>query len=261
MTKMSKQLIEVKSVSAGYGHKTIIEDINFTVDRGSFLSIIAPNGTGKSTLLRCIGGVLPLKTGSIIIDGTPVAAFSRRELAKKVAVVGEEDAAFDYSVYQTAFMGRFAHISRFGGESAQDHQIVEQALNDVGMWAKRNDNMSRLSQGERQKVLIARALAQQPEILLLDEPTSHLDVYNQFVILRLIKELTIKNNIAVVAVIHDINLALRFSTRLVLLKNGKMLACGEPDILSEDLLLSMYGMEFVLHRQDEQIYAQPSFKI
>ena len=120
--------------------------------------------------------------------------------------------------------------------------------------------MSRLSQGERQKVLIARALAQCPEILLLDEPTSHLDLFNQFAILRLIKELTTKNGIAVIAVIHDINLAARFSTNLLLLKDGRMLAYGPPAaVLSAEVLTAMYGMEFALHNANGYIYVQPNF--
>ncbi|EAX47633.1 ABC transporter related [Thermosinus carboxydivorans Nor1] len=256
---MQNPLLEVRSVSAGYGSKLILRDITFTVNRGDFLSIIAPNGTGKSTLLRCIGGVLPVQKGSINICGQDIRAFSRRALAKKIAVVSEEDATFDYSVYQTAFMGRFAHISRFGGETPEDHRIVQQVLNDVGMWEKRQVNMSQLSQGERQKVLIARALAQCPELLLLDEPTSHLDIRNQFLILKLIKELTAKNNIAVIGVLHDINLALRFSTHLALLKDGRMLAYGSPDVLTEEILGVMYGLNFVLRHYEGYVYVQPSY--
>lgn len=257
---MKESLLEVQNVSAGYGAKTVLHNISFAVDRGDFLSIIAPNGTGKSTLLRCIAGVLPVQTGNILVKGESVSSFPRRDLAKIIAVVGAEEAVFDYSVYQTALMGRFAHISRFGSETAADFRIVEKALQDVGMWEKRDAKMSKLSQGERQKALIARALAQCPEILLLDEPTSHLDLYNQFVILRLIKQLTAKNNIAVVAVIHDVNLAARFSTNLLLLKNGRMLACGPPAaVLSTEVLATMYDMEFVLHNTDGHIYVQPNF--
>lgn len=258
---MNKQpLLQVDTIWAGYGPKTILRDISFTVAPGQFLSIIAPNGTGKSTLLRCISGVLPLKQGSLTINGMAVSSFSRRQLAKLIAVVGEEDTAFDYTVLQTVAMGRFAHIGRFGSESLEDRRIIQQALQDVGMWDKRQQNLSRLSQGERQKVLIARALAQCPQILLLDEPTSHLDIRNQFAILGLIKQLIAKSNMAVVAVIHDINLALQFSTHLLLMKDGEMLACGEPaDVLSEDILRAMYGIDFVLHRTQRSWYVQPNF--
>lgn len=254
-----KPLLEVAGVSAGYGTKLILHDISLTIDRGDFLSIIAPNGTGKSTLLRCISGILKVQKGSITLDGKEVQCYPRRLLAQKVAVVGEEDTAFDYSAYETALMGRFAHIDRFSGEKPVDYEIVEQALSDVGMWNKRAAMMNELSQGERQKVLIARALAQQPEILLLDEPTSHLDIRNQYLILKLIQELTAKNNIAVVGVLHDINLALRFSNKLAFLKDGKLLAYGSAEVVSEELLTEMYGFKFMLRHDGGHVYVQPSY--
>jgi iron complex transport system ATP-binding protein len=258
---MSNQpLQKVDGIWAGYGTKTILHDISFAVEPGQFLSVIAPNGTGKSTLLRCISGVLPAKQGSLVVGGKAVSSFSRRELAKLSAVVGEEETAFDYTAYQTEAMGRFAHIGRFGSAGLEDRRIVQQSLIDVGMWDKRQHNLSRLSQGERQKVLIARALAQCPQVLLLDEPTSHLDIRNQFAILGLIKQLMVKSNTAVVAVIHDINLALQFSTHLLLMKDGEMLAYGQPaDVLSEGTLRTMYGIDFVLHRNQQSLYVQPNF--
>jgi len=256
----NRPLIVAESIWAGYGSKIVLQDISFSVETGQFVSIIAPNGTGKSTLLRCLAGVLPLKQGSLAVNGRPVSSYSRRELAKIIAVVGEEDMAFDYTVYQTVAMGRFAHINRFSSVSLEDRRIIQQALQDVGMWDKRQQYLSRLSQGERQKVLIARALAQCPQILLLDEPTSHLDIRNQFVILGLIKRLMAKSNMAVVAVIHDINLALQFSTHLLLMKNGKMLIYGKPaEVLNESILRTMYGIDFVMHRNSPIIYIQPNY--
>lgn len=252
-------ILQVEGVSAGYSTRLVLQDISLAAGRGEFVSIIAPNGTGKSTLLRCISGVLPVKQGKVWLDGQPITAYSRRKAAQKIAVVGEDDSTFDFSVYQTVFMGRFPHLDRFQGETKEDHAIAEAALNDVGMIEKNNALMSQLSQGERQKVLIARALAQCPELLLLDEPTSHLDIRNQFVILQLIKDLTRKKNIAVIGVLHDINLALRFSDKLALLKDGKLLAYGPPEVLSEELLSRLYGMDFMLQRQGNHVFVHPSY--
>lgn len=252
-------ILQVQSLNAGYGVKQVLEDINLTVNAGEFVSVVAPNGAGKSTLLKTIAGVLPSLKGIILLQGKKLTGYSRRETAEQIAVVGADTANYDYTALQTVMMGRFPHIRRFSGPTAADHAIVQAAMEDVGVWDKRQCRCKELSQGERQKVIIARALAQQPRLLLLDEPTAHLDICNQYGILRLIKKLALHKDMAVMAVMHDINLALEFSTHLVFLLKGHMLACGEPsEVATTANLKKMYGMDFTLHRDSAATYVRPN---
>ena len=251
-------LLQIESLTAGYHDEDVLQDISFTVAAGEFISIVAPNGTGKSTLLKCITGVLPLRQGKVFLRARPAKSYGPREFARQVAVVVEEDNSFAFTAEQLVFMGRFPHIPRFAQPTATDRALVQEAMDNVGMWRKRRAKLQELSQGERQKVMIARALAQAPQLLLLDEPTSHLDIANQYAVLGLVKKLAAERNIAVIAVLHDINLALRFSSRLILLKQGHLLADGPPgDVLTPDMLETLYGMKFVLLREGDICCVQP----
>lgn len=253
-----KEILEISNLTAGYKTKQVLANISLVVNAGQFVSVVAPNGTGKSTLLKTIAGVLPPLAGSVQIKGQPLSHFGRRELAQHIAVVGAEVAMTDYTVGEMVVMGRFAHMSRFSGPSTADQKIVQAAMEDVKIADKQHCLCSELSQGERQKVIIARALAQQPELLLLDEPTAHLDICNQFVILQLIKNLAQDKNMAVIAVIHDLNLALQFSTELLFLKNGGILAYGDPQQTATPAILKdLYGMEFTLHCDGAATYVRP----
>lgn len=251
-------ILAINKLTAGYKAKKVLENISLVVSACQFVSIVAPNGTGKSTLLKTIAGVLPPIAGTVHIQGQPIGKFSRRELAKRIAVVGSEVATPSYTVREMVGMGRFAHLSRFSGPSAADQKIVQGAMEDVKIVDKQHCLCSELSQGERQKVIIARALAQRPELLLLDEPTAHLDICNQFGILQLIKNLAQDKNMAVIAVIHDLNLALQFSTELLFLKNGTLLAYGQPQqVATSAILKQLYGMEFTLHHDGAATYVRP----
>lgn len=258
MSQKQEPLLTIESLSTGYQDEDVLQDISFLVAAGEFISIVAPNGTGKSTLLKCITGVLPLRHGKVLLRGRPTNSYGPRDFARQVAVVGEEENTFAFSAEQLVFMGRFPHIPRFAQPSAIDRGLVQEALDNVGMWRKRHAKIHELSQGERQKVMIARALAQSPQLLLLDEPTSHLDIANQYAVLGLVKKLAAERNIAVIAVLHDINLALRFSSRLILLKQGRLLADGSPGaVLTPDMLETLYGMKFALLRDGDICCVQP----
>lgn len=253
-----QEILAMSHLTAGYKMKQVLENISLAVTAGQFVSIVAPNGTGKSTLLKTIAGVLPPLAGSVCIQGKVIECFSRRELAQRIAVVGSEVEASNYTVREMVVMGRFAHMSWFSGPSAMDLEIVQAALEDVKIADKQHCLCSELSQGERQKVIIARALAQQPQLLLLDEPTAHLDICNQFGILQLIKNLARDKNMAVIAVIHDLNLALQFSTELLFLKDGGILAYGKPkQTATLPILKQLYGMDFTLHCDAAATYVRP----
>ncbi|MGI6091704.1 MAG: ABC transporter ATP-binding protein [Veillonellaceae bacterium] len=252
-------ILQIQALDVGYSSNTVLRNINLTVKAGEFVSVAAPNGTGKSTLLKTIAGLLPPLNGSILLNGQTVADYSRRELAKQIAVVSSDVAAPDYTAYQMVLMGRFPHVSRFAGLTDQDHFVVRTSMKDVDIWKKQACRCSELSQGERQKVIIARALAQQPKLLLLDEPTAHLDICNQYSILHLIKKLALQKDIAVIAVIHDINLAIQFSTHLLLLKNGRLLSYGRPaEVITAETLNQLYDMDFALYHEAAATYVRPN---
>lgn len=254
-----KNILQIESLDAGYGSKAVLRNISLNVAEGQFVSVVAPNGTGKSTLLKTMAGVLAPLNGVIRLQNEQLATFSRRDLAKQIAVVGSDVAAPDYTALQMVLIGRFPHIRRFSGPCAEDYAIVQTAMEDVGIWDKRTSPCRELSQGERQKVIIARALAQQPKLLLLDEPTAHLDVCNQYVILHLIKKLALHKHMAVIAVIHDINLALEFSTHLLFLKSSQILAYGKTqEVATSEMLKKLYDMEFTLHCDAAATYIRPS---
>lgn len=252
-------MLQTQLLNAGYGSQVVLQDISFSVAAGQFVSIVAPNGAGKSTLLKTMAGILPPLKGDVLFEGKALASYSRKEVAKQIAVVGADLTAFDYTALQMVQMGRFPHIRRFSGPSAEDAFIVQTAMEAAGVWQKRLCLCSELSQGERQKVIIARALSQQPKLLLLDEPTAHLDICNQYVVLQMIKNLALHRKMAVVAIIHDINLALEFSTHLLLLKNGGILAYGKAkEVVRTETLRELYGMDFTLYGDAAATYVRPS---
>lgn len=252
-------LLSIRGLDAGYHAKKILANINLTVETGQFISIIAPNGTGKSTFLKTIAGILPPLQGELLLAGKSLTAYKRRDLAKKIAMVSSDISENEFTAWQMVMMGRFPHIPRFSSPSADDKAAVQAAMEDAGIWLERNSHYAKLSQGEQQKVIIARALAQQPELLLLDEPTAHLDICNQYGVLQLIKNLAVRKQMAIIAAIHDINLALQFSSHLVFLKNGAIVGSGPTnEVLSAEILADLYGMTFVLNRDSETMYVRPN---
>jgi len=252
-------ILRVEKLAVGYGHKAILEQIDFSVSPGEFISVIAPNGAGKSTLLKTVAGVLPPLAGTVYLGEKLLNTYSRRSLAQQIAIVGMEKQAPDYTVGKMVLLGRYPHMRLFHGPTDTDQGIAGKALETIELYHKRLCLFNELSQGERQKVLIARALAQQPRLLLLDEPTAHLDISNQFVVLKLIKKLVVEEKLAVLAVIHDVNLALHFSSKLLFLKDGQVIAYGNPDeVATTENLKRLYGMDFTIHGDAAATYVRPS---
>jgi iron complex transport system ATP-binding protein len=211
-------IIEVGHLSFGYCDTEVLRDISFKVKRGSFLAIAGPNGAGKSTLLNLLCAALRPKSGSINIDAAPIEAYSSRSLARKVAVVRQEFVpVFGFSVIETVLMGRTPYSKRCLFESRIDRQIADEAMEatDTARFAARP--LANLSGGERQRVFIARALAQDTDILLLDEPTSFLDIKHQVGIYDLLKAIQLQKGKTIAAVTHDINLAVRYADAALLL--------------------------------------------
>ena len=228
--------------------QTVLRGVSLAGESGRLTCVLGPNGSGKTTLLRCLLGQLRPSGGSIVLDGRAVRAYSPRGLARVMAYVPQfPSSAFSFSVQQIVLMGRFAHTGVLGLAGAKDLAVARQAMDMTDTLAFADRQLTELSGGEAQRVMIARALAQQPAVVLLDEPTSHLDIRNQLMIYRMMTRLAHDWPTAVVCVSHDVNLAGRFADDLVLMRDGKVLAAGPPgDVVREDVLRDAYEVEIDL---------------
>ncbi|MHB9036572.1 MAG: heme ABC transporter ATP-binding protein [Armatimonadota bacterium] len=242
--------IRVDNVHAGYNGVQVLRGVSLELADSEFVGIIGPNGSGKTTLLRTMSRALAPQSGFVQLDGKNIYTIPAREYARKVAVVPQDTVvAFDFSVMDVALMGRSPRLGRFAVESSRDVAIALDALARTGTDHLKDRPINALSGGERQRVMMARALAQEPEILLLDEPTSHLDISFQFEIMDLVKGLNREHGLTVLAVLHDLNLASQYCDRLVIIGQGTVQACGTPDeVISSDNIRRVYGAEVWVRR-------------
>jgi iron complex transport system ATP-binding protein len=238
-------MLDIKNLNFSYGNSVVLRDINFSAEPGEFISIIGPNGAGKSTLIKLMDGILSSDSSAVLLDGVAISSFSRKELAQKIAYLPQESKfAFSFTVKDVVMMGRFPYLRGVNAYSALDIQIVREmmTLMEIDQFAERNFN--ELSGGEKQRVLIASALAQQPKIILLDEPTSALDLHHQIAIYHILKKLQQEQNLTIVVVTHDINLAAQYCDRVTLMGNGMIIRDGEPkNVLQFNLLQDTFGVK------------------
>jgi len=218
----------------------LLDGVDLDVDGGRVLGVVGPNGSGKSTLVRCLAAITPADAGEVRLDDRPIGAHGAREVARRLAFVGQEAASdIDHRVEDVVRLGRLPHRGRLGGASRQDDDICRRALADVGLDGFGRRRWSELSGGERQRVQVARALAQEPTVVVLDEPLNHLDVRHQFELLRLLTE----RPATVVVVLHDLALAARWCDELLVLAGGRAVASGAPrDVLDAGLLADVFGV-------------------
>ncbi len=238
----------VRGVQFSYDGKPVLKGISLSVAEGEVVSLIGPNGAGKSTLIKLIAGILPLQGGEIEIVGHPLQKWKRRDLARVIAFV-PQDAYIPptFSVWESIFLGRTPYLNFPGIARDRDIRAVQKAMQWVKISHLKDNMVGELSGGERQMVILARALAQEPRILLLDEPTAHLDIHHQASVLGLIRKLAKEEGLAVLAVFHDLNLASSFSDRIILLANGRILATGLPEeVISQERLREAYGSSLVV---------------
>jgi iron complex transport system ATP-binding protein len=235
-------IIKAKELHFAYGDKQVLDGVSFGIVSREFLSVIGPNGSGKTTLLKLLSGYLTPQKGSIHLAETPINQIKKRDLAKRIGVVSQiPQFQFEITALQLVLMGRSPHMGLLAFEGKGDLEIAHEAmvLTDVADFKERS--LFSLSGGEFQRVMIARALAQDPEILLLDEPTSYLDIKHQINICGLLKRMNRDRGLTIVSVFHDINLASHFSDRIVVMKAGKVLGVGTPeDVIRKELLESVY---------------------
>lgn len=235
--------LQVKNVCFHYGSWEALRNVELEARAEEVLSIIGPNGAGKSTLLRCINRVLKPRVGTVYLDGDEISLMPERERARKLGYVPQAATqAFPSTVYETVLMGRRPHLN--WSVSRQDLAVVEEVLLQMGLSDMAGRLVSDLSGGERQKVMLARALAQEPEVLLLDEPTSNLDVRHQLEVLELVRDAAHQRGKCVLMVMHDLNVAGRFSDQTLMLKGGQVFAAGSPwAVLTPENIKAVYEVD------------------
>jgi len=247
---VSRPALWVDGVTVEARGRAILRDVSFTLDHGERVALIGPNGAGKSTLLRVLAGILRPAAGRVELDGTPVATLDRSEVARRLAVVPQQTALpFSMRVEEVVALGRLPHESALRGGSPADRASVAAAIDRVGVGHLLGRDARELSLGERQLVLLALAVAQEAPVLLLDEPTVHLDLRHQVEAMELLRDLNERDGTAMVAVLHDLGLASHFFPRLVLIAHGRILADGTPDeVLTDERIRDEFGVNPALVR-------------
>jgi len=240
-----KHGIKIRNLNWSYGSEKILKQLNLDIQPGKFTGIIGPNGSGKTTLLRSISASLRPQKGSVLIDGRDVLTFTAKEIARAMALVPQSThMEFDFSVEDIVLMGRHPYLKRFQQEGEADIEIAREAMRMTGVLPLKNRSITELSGGERQRAIVARALAQQSEIILLDEPISNLDIKHQVEILRIVKSLVQERQITVICVLHDLNLAAYYCDHLILLSNGQVYKEGSAlEVLNPETIREVYGLK------------------
>lgn len=238
-------LLNVQNLSAGYEDGNVIEDISFSLLPGEFVSILGRNGSGKSTLIKALQGLLKRAAGTVEVESISVFSMTPQKLSKKIACVPQMSSlSFQFSVEEIIRMGRYVHQRRLAGPSRADLDTVQEVMELTGIVHLRNNKIAHLSGGEQQRVFIARALAQNTPLLFLDEPSAHLDISYQIEIYRTLKSLQLEKGKTILSTEHNINLAIPYSQRLILLKEGRICAQGPPEeLITKDRMKEVFGAD------------------
>jgi len=238
-------MIEVDSISFRYHEDWVLQDVSFRVEKGEFVGVIGPNGSGKTTLLKILYRLLSPQKGEILFELVPMRKMDRNDIAKRIAVVAQEtQLLFPFSVLETVLMGRSPYLGHLMFESEKDLEIAKKAMEWTKVLPFSERPMDELSGGERKRVFIARALAQEPEVILLDEPTANLDIHHQIDFLDLILTLNRERGLTMVMASHDMNIASEFCDRLILLQDGRIYKMGTPqEVITKENIESVFGCE------------------
>ncbi|MFH1103263.1 MAG: ABC transporter ATP-binding protein [Pseudomonadota bacterium] len=238
----------INNLNHSYGHRPVLNDISVSVFQEDFFIIIGPNGSGKTTLMKILAGIEPFQKGRVDILEKPVRHYTKKSLAKIIAFVPQTfPIDFPYTVKEMVLMGRYPHQGMLGMENEKDRSIAREAMTITGVEDLADRKMDQISGGERQRVVIARAICQEPRIILMDEPTASLDLSHQIRIMDLMEQLKTEKGITIVMVSHDVNLAAMYADRLLILKNGHIVGAGRPaEVLNYDVLEKTYGCTIIV---------------
>lgn len=233
--------LQIKNMCFSYADREVVQDISFEIEPGECMAILGVNGVGKSTLLKCINRIIKPKSGKVYIDGEDTASMDNSALARHIGYVAQSCEFAEGTVFDSVLLGRKPFIK--WDVTAKDLEIVQNVLNMLSLENYADRNVNRMSGGEKQKVSIARALAQETPVLLFDEPTSNLDVKNQLEVLDIIKRIAAEKKLATVVTMHDLNLALRFADRFLMVRDGKVFACGDSSVVTEESIYQVFGVK------------------
>ena len=250
-------MIEIKNVYFSYEkNKEVLRRINLTFKAGEFIGIVGPNGCGKSTLINLLCHVLEPQNGEIFFNGRNIKDIPQNVLARLVSVVPQESIfEFDFTAEEIVLMGRLPYLSRFQLEGPEDRTLAKAAMKRTKCWTLRNKYIKNLSGGEKQRVIVARVLTQDTKYLLLDEPTSHLDLNFQYEVLDILSNLNRNKKVTIISVLHDINHASKYCSRLLIMKNGEIIADGTPnEIINRKTLSKIYDFNIILKRHPKDGY-------
>lgn len=237
--------LKASSLQIGYGDHVVVEDMDVEIQRGKITTIIGPNGSGKSTVLKAITRLIRYQKGSVMLGGKDILEMKPKELAKSIGVLPQiHTAPSDFRVKELVGYGRMPHQKMLAGKSAEDEQIIQWAMEVTGTWQFRDKSIYEISGGESQRVWIATVLAQKPEILFLDEPTTYLDISHQLETMQLVRKLNRETGIGVVMVLHDLPQAMEVSDHIIVIKNGKKYSEGTPEaVITAQMMQDVYNVD------------------
>jgi len=236
--------LEAFGIQFSYNSHPVLADVSFTLKKGHIMAVMGINGAGKSTLLKCLNRILSPRAGSVLLDGEDLLRMNRTGVARRVGYVPQRHPENQMTVFEAVLMGRKPHIK--WSMRDEDHDMAEKIIRQVGLAHLAMRSVGQLSGGELQKVVIARALAQAPDILLLDEPTSNLDLKNQLEVMALIRRVVREQGVSAIIAIHDLNMAVRFSDAFLFLKNGRIHAVSDGEGLDREIIREVYDVEVIL---------------
>jgi iron complex transport system ATP-binding protein len=249
-------MLELRNIRFHYSGKSgrdIIDGVSLTLHEGELIALLGPNGSGKSTLLQVASGALHPHSGEVTVDGRPISRLTRREIARSMAIVAQSnEIRFPLTALEFVLTGRYAHVPAVGFDSDHDLETARDCLRETDALQFANRRVNELSAGERQRVSLARALAQQPHWLLLDEPTANADLAHQISMLKLVREMANRRRIGSLIVTHDLNLAAEFADRIMLLKEGRLVASGNPtEVMTTSLLSELFNLPLLIDQHPQ----------
>lgn len=250
------EAIKIENLYLGYEDKNVVSDFSSSFKKGEIISIIGPNGSGKSTVLKAVAKLLKPESGAVYLDKKSIKTMSNKEVANKLSVLLQYNSSpSDMKVRDLIYFGRMPHKKWYQGRNIEDEKIIDEAIENTNLANLQHKKVCCLSGGERQRVWLAVALAQEPDILLLDEPTTYLDIGYQLELLELVKKLNRKLNMTVIMVLHDLNQAAKYSDNIIVLNHGKIVNIGHPKkVLNQGLLNSVYKVEANIYFDKEEDY-------